>query len=184
MRDKADDERASTRGRIASSYERDKPGLVARLRRAGRSLAEAEDRVHDAYLELLESLPRVPDIRNLGAWLNSTIRCRLIDSWRRERMAMSKGQVEVSEEVLSEIVADAGWDPCDAAVREALADAIYDAIRALPAPQRRVIEAQVFEGRTFRELADESGESVDTLSARKRYAVQALSKALRGWIGR
>lgn len=177
-----DDQPTASRMRIAASYRDDKPGLIARLRRAGRSLAEAEDRVHDAYLELLEGLPKVPDIRNLPAWVNSTIRWRLVDSWRRERMALSKGEVEVSEETLAEIVAAAGWDPCDAYVREELADALYDAIRALPAPQRRVIEAQVFEGKTFRELAEAGGESVDTISSRKRYAVKALSKALRGWI--
>lgn len=174
--------RDASRMRIDASYRADKPGFIARLRRTGKGLMEAEDRIHDAYLELLEGLPRVPDIRNLPAWINSTIRWRLVDSWRREKLAMSKGEIEVSEEVLSEIVAGAGLDPCDAYAREALVDALYDAIRALPAPQRRVIEAQVFEGATFRDLAERTGESQDTLSTRKRYAIRALAKALKGWI--
>jgi DNA-directed RNA polymerase specialized sigma24 family protein len=52
----------------------------------------------------------------------------------------------------------------------------------LPREQRRVVEAQVFGGMTFREIAEETGESIDTLTARKRYAVRKLSRALRSWI--
>jgi DNA-directed RNA polymerase specialized sigma24 family protein len=45
-----------------------------------------------------------------------------------------------------------------------------------------VVEAQVFGGYTFQELSEQSGESIDTLKARKRYAVKKLSGALRHWI--
>ncbi|MCK5248938.1 MAG: sigma-70 family RNA polymerase sigma factor, partial [Spirochaetaceae bacterium] len=69
-------------------------------------------------------------------------------------------------------------------VRECLVDALNDALRALPDAQRRVVEAQVFGGKTFRELADASGESIDTLKARKRYAIQNLSRALRHWVSK
>ena len=61
-------------------------------------------------------------------------------------------------------------------------DALNDAIRALPAAQRRVVEAQVFGGLTFREIAKTTGESIDTLTARKRYALSNLARALRHWI--
>jgi DNA-directed RNA polymerase specialized sigma24 family protein len=70
----------------------------------------------------------------------------------------------------------------DGFVRASLADALNDALRALPSAQRKVVEAQVFGGLTFREIAQASGESIDTLTARKRYALRSLSKALRNWI--
>jgi RNA polymerase sigma factor (sigma-70 family) len=63
-----------------------------------------------------------------------------------------------------------------------LTNALNSAIRALPAEQRKVVEAQVFGGLTFREIAESTGESIDTLTARKRYALQKLSRALRHWI--
>jgi hypothetical protein len=44
------------------------------------------------------------------------------------------------------------------------------------------VEAQVFGGMMFREMAAATGESIDTLTARKRYAVRSLSRALRHWI--
>jgi DNA-directed RNA polymerase specialized sigma24 family protein len=61
-------------------------------------------------------------------------------------------------------------------------DALNAALRVLPAAQRRVVEAQVFGGMTFREIAEKTGESIDTLTARKRYALRNLSRALRHWI--
>ena len=61
-------------------------------------------------------------------------------------------------------------------------DALNDALRVLPAAQRRVVEAQVFGGMTFRRDRGGHGESIDTLTARKRYALRSLSRALRHWI--
>jgi DNA-directed RNA polymerase specialized sigma24 family protein len=55
------------------------------------------------------------------------------------------------------------------------------AIDALPAPQREVLLAQSVEGLTFRELAERTGISIDTLMARKRYAVKKLAVALIEW---
>ena len=80
------------------------------------------------------------------------------------------------------VIAGAGFDPLEEYVRECLVDALNDALRVLPDAQRRVVEAQVFGGKTFSELADASGESIDTLKARKRYAIQNLSRALRHWV--
>jgi len=66
--------------------------------------------------------------------------------------------------------------------RQALLDALNDALKALPPDQRQVIEAQVFGGKTFREISEATGVGIDTLTARKRYALQSLSRALRHWI--
>lgn len=175
-------ESSDSLGRIEETYRKEKPRILARLRRAGRSLQEAEDMVHDVYTELLEALPAVPDIRNLSAWIHSLLGRRLIDAWRHERTRCRAGETGVAQETLEEIIGGTGLDPHDAAVRENLMDALDDAIRALPAPQRRVIEAQVFGGMTFREIAALTGESIDTLAARKRYALASMSKALRHWI--
>ena len=60
--------------------------------------------------------------------------------------------------------------------------ALATAIEALPEEQRMVIEAQVLDGLTFREIAESSGISADTLAARKRYAIKRLAEALKEWI--
>jgi len=168
--------------RLEKAYRSEKPRFMARLRAAGRTLEEAEDLIHDVYAETMERLHLVAGIRNLPAWINSLFTRRLIDAWRHERVRAASGETDVTEETLREIIAGAGFDPQDGYIRESLVDALNDALRLLPAAQRRVIEAQVFGGRSFREIADATGESIDTLSARKRYALRNLSRALRHWI--
>ncbi len=57
-------------------------------------------------------------------------------------------------------------------------EALTESLEELPPEQREVFLQQAVEGRTFRELAEESGTSINTLLARKRYAVQALRRRL------
>jgi RNA polymerase sigma factor (sigma-70 family) len=168
--------------RLEKAYRSERPRLMARLRAAGRSLEEAEDLVHDVYAETMERLSLVSGIANLPAWINSLFTRRLIDAWRREKTKAAAGETDVADETLREIIAGVGLDPQDAFVRDSLADALNDALKGLPPGQRRVVEAQVFGGLTFREIARASGESIDTLMARKRYALRKLSRALRHWI--
>jgi len=177
-------EKTEIRGRVEKVYRSEKPRLMARLRAAGRSLEEAEDLVHDVYAETLARLPVVPGIRNLPAWINSLFTRRLIDAWRHERVRKASGETDVAEATLREIISGTGLDPQETYVRECLADAIDDALRTLPKAQRQVVEAQVFGGKTFREIAAATGASIDTLTARKRYALRNLSQALRHWIDR
>ena len=168
--------------RLERAYKSEKPRFMARLRAAGRSLEEAEDLVHDVYAETMEKLHLVANIHNLPAWINSLFTRRVIDAWRHERVRAASGETDVTEDTLQEIISGAGLDPQDSFVRDSLLEALNDALRALPAVQRRVVEAQVFGGLSFREIAEAAGESIDTLTARKRYALRNLSRALRHWI--
>lgn len=168
--------------RIEEAYTNEKPRFVARLLAAGRTLEEAEDLIQDVYAETLEKLEVVSGIINLPAWINTLFTRRLIDAWRHDQTRDRSGEVDVADETLQEIIADVGLDPQDAYVRECLADAINDAIHALPIEQRQVIEAQVFGDMSFRDISETTGASIDTLTARKRYAIRNLSRALRQWI--
>jgi RNA polymerase sigma factor (sigma-70 family) len=175
-------ENGESHRRLEETYTREKPRLLARLRAAGRTLEEAEDLVHDVYAEVMERLPLVSGIRNLPAWINSMVTRRMIDAWRHERVRDASGETDVAEDTLREIIAGVGLDPQDGFIRESLMDALNDALHALPAAQRKVVEAQVFGGLTFREIAAATGEGIDTLTARKRYALRNLARALRHWI--
>jgi RNA polymerase sigma factor (sigma-70 family) len=176
------DNHDTAKRRLESAYRSQKPGLLARMRAAGRSLEEAEDLVHEVYAETLERLPLVQEIRNLPAWINGLFTRRLIDLWRHDRVRRTAGETELAEATICEIIDGAGLDPLDGFVRESLVDALHDALRSLPREQRWVVEAQVFRGLSFREIAQATGESIDTLTARKRYAIRRLSQALRHWI--
>ena len=59
-----------------------------------------------------------------------------------------------------------------------LLEALASAIGALPEDQRAVFVAHEVEGQSFKEMAAESGVSVNTLLSRKRYAVLRLRERL------
>lgn len=169
-------------GRITDAYQAERPRLIARLRAAGQGLEEAEDLVHDVWVETMERMPLVSSIRNLPAWITSLVTRRLIDLWRHNQVRRAAGERDVAEETLEEILAEAGWDPLDNYVRASLVEALNDALKALPPEQRAVLEAQVFDGLTFREISEATGIGIDTLTARKRYALRTLARVLKHWI--
>lgn len=168
--------------RLESAYESEKPRLMARMRSAGKSLEEAEDLVHDVFAEIAEGLDFLAGVNNLPGWIHRLFTRRMIDAWRHEKVRRSSGETNVSEETLNEIISETGLDPLDQFVRDSLVDALNAAIKVLPELQRNVIESQVFGGMTFKKIAEHSGESIDTIKARKRYAVRNLSQSLRYWI--
>jgi RNA polymerase sigma factor (sigma-70 family) len=182
MRNDATTEGSDPRKRLEEAYRNERPRLLARLRAAGRSLEEAEDLAHDVYAETMERLSLISGIANLPAWMNSLLTRRIADAWRHDRVRAACGETDTPDETLLEIIAGVGLDPADEVVRENLLDALNDALRALPADQRKIVEAQVFGGLTFREIAEATGESINTLMARKRYALRNLSLALKRWI--
>ncbi len=63
-------------------------------------------------------------------------------------------------------------------LRQMLFDELEHALSELPREQREVFIAHELEGRSFKELAKESGVNVNTLLARKRYAVLHLRRRL------
>jgi RNA polymerase sigma-70 factor (ECF subfamily) len=56
--------------------------------------------------------------------------------------------------------------------------ALERAIVALPPEQREVIHLHVFEGMTFQEVADATGDSINTVASRYRYALEKLRTTL------
>jgi RNA polymerase sigma factor (sigma-70 family) len=179
-----DEENGGAVGRpeIEAAYRAQRQGLIRWIEKATHGLADAEDVLHDAFANALASLSPLDVVENLPAWLFAAVRNRVYDLWRRRDARRRAGESEIAQEAISEIVAATGLDPADMAARDELSDALAQAIALLPPEQRFVIEAQALDGVGFRELSERTGVSIDTLAARKRYAVAKLAKALRGWI--
>jgi RNA polymerase sigma factor (sigma-70 family) len=179
---KSMEDSAVLKKQIETAYRDHRDGFVTRAKRATRNILDAEDAVHEAFVSALSRIDVIGRVENLPGWLFTVVRNRIIDLWRGRRRHAAAGETDVGEETIVEVIASTGLDPADETVRAELADALTDAIAALPAEQREVIEAQVMENLTFREIAGRTGESINTLTTRKKLAVKKLSAALRGWI--
>lgn len=165
---------------IAAAVLRERGRLLAFIRRRIDDAAEAEDILQEALYELVAADRLAQPVGQIGAWLMRVARNRIIDRFRRKRPERLLDAVHGAgeERVLDELLPAADGTPETAAMRELLLDEIEAALEELPREQREVFIAQELDGLTFRELAERSGESINTLLSRKRYAVLRLRERL------
>ncbi len=141
---------------------------------------ESEDLVQEVYVQALQSLNVLDTVDNLAGWLYTVARNKVIDWYRRKKVPTVRlDDPDENGTSLRDILAEDIPDEWDDETRQLIYEAIIDAMDELPKKQRFVFIENVIEGRTFRELAAETGESINTLLARKRYAIQFLQKRLK-----
>jgi RNA polymerase sigma factor (sigma-70 family) len=174
--------RPATRSAIERTYRERGQGFLVWARRHAPDAETAEDILQDAFIRALANADALVPVQDLAAWIFSAMRNRLIDLWRGEGARRRAGAIELPGEVLEKVAAEAGLDPQDQLLRDEMLAALEVAIEALPAPQRQVIHAQALGEVGFRELAEATGVSIDTLMARKRYAIRKLAAALEYWM--
>ena len=118
----------------------------------------------------------------MTGWLFRVARNRITDLWRKkrpQRFTEAAIEDEQGEELRWEdLLPSPEAGPEAMYVRGLLLDELALALEELPREQREVFVAHELEGRSFKELAAESGVSVNTLLARKRYAVLHLRERL------
>jgi RNA polymerase sigma factor (sigma-70 family) len=162
--------------RIETVYRESGPRLLAWLR--SRVGDEAPDILQDVVARALANLDTLEAVRDLGAWVWRAVRNRVIDLWRSREV---RGRVDDDGEGdgdLDDLVDDAWREAYDGVEEDELLEALDEAIGRLPPDQREVIVAQGLNGETFASISARTGVPVETLAARKRYALAKLRKAL------
>jgi RNA polymerase sigma factor (sigma-70 family) len=165
---------------VAETVTRERGRLSNFIRRRVADPAEAEDILQDVFYAFIEAYRLPEPIEQAGAWLFRVARNRIIDRFRKKRSEpLVDAPSGTDEEPWLETVLpspDAG--PEAAYARKVLLEELYAALDELPEPQRAVFIAHEVEGRSFQTLAAESGVPLNTLLARKRYAVLHLRARL------
>jgi RNA polymerase sigma factor (sigma-70 family) len=171
---------------LTDTFARERSRLRSFIRRRVLDQADAEDILQDVFHELVEAGRIVRPVEQVGAWLYRVARNRITDLFRRKRtrgIEISPGtQGRPTEEPAEESIED--WLPSMEAGPEAvytrrlLLEELDEALDELPEEQRSVFVAHELEGRSFKDLAAESGVGVNTLLSRKRYAVLHLRRRL------
>ena len=152
------------------------------IRRRVVNPADVEDLLQEVFTELVEANRLLMPIDYVTGWLFRVARNRITDLFRKKRPANWSDAAAGDED--GELLRIEDWLPSPDAgpealfVRHALLDELRAALEDLPAEQRAVFVAHEIEGRSFAELARETGVNVNTLLARKRYAVLHLRERL------
>ena len=168
--------------RITEVVKREQSRLRNFIRRRVPDPRDAEDILQDVFYELVEANRLLMPIEHVTGWLFRVARNRITDLFRKKKPELfSDAAVEDEDGELLQIEdllpsPDAG--PEAFFLRHVLLDELELALDELPDEQREVFIEHELEGRSFKEMADETGVSVNTLLSRKRYAVLHLRERL------
>ncbi|MFN8312417.1 MAG: sigma-70 family RNA polymerase sigma factor [Cyclobacteriaceae bacterium] len=167
------------------TFRRERGKLLSFIRSRVGSLEEAEDILQDVFYQFVAGFETIESLDRVTSWLYSVARNKIIDGYRREAARPQKADFEASAGrddesplTLQEILPDLDNTPESTLLREAIWDEITLALDELPAEQREIFILNEMEERSFREIAEETGVSINTLLSRKRYAILALRKRL------
>jgi len=169
--------------RISEAIDRDKTRLRNFIRRRVADPSDAEDILQEVFYELVETYRLMKPIEQVGAWMFRVARNRITDLFRKRKPEASTNDPVVAEEgellTLEDLLPSRDAGPEAAYARTVLLAELEDALEELPEEQREVFLAHEIEGRSFKDLAVETGLSVNTLLSRKHYAVIHLRERLR-----
>ncbi len=165
---------------IAEAVQRDEPRLRSFIRKRVMDSGDAEDILQDVFYELIAAYRLMKPVEQVTAWLFRVARNRITDRFRRQKPASLSDPVGGDGEslTLEDLLPSADAGPEAEYARNLLLDVLDDALDELPENQREVFIAHEWLGRSFKDLAEETGLSVNTLLSRKRYAVLHLRQRL------
>lgn len=169
---------------LAEAFGRERARLRGFIRRRVADPGDVDDILQDVFHELVEAARLLQPIEQVGAWLFRVARNRITDLLRRrgtrgvELGLGAADDAEAGAETLEDWLPASDGGPEAAFARRVLLEELEAALDELPPEQRSVFVAHEIEGRSFKELAAESGVKLNTLLARKHYAVQHLRRRL------
>lgn len=167
------------------TFLKEKDRLLGFIRNRVSSVEEAEDILQDVFFQFIAGYETIESLDRITAWLFSVARNKIIDRYRKDAVRPVRtgftGQTGTDDDsplTLQEILPDLGNTPEDTLFREVIWEAVIDALDELPADQREIFILNEMEDRSFREISEKTGISINTLLSRKRYAILALRKKL------
>jgi len=154
--------------------------LMGFIRKRVNNEADAEDILQDVFYQFIGN---TQPIEQMTAWLFTVARNKIIDRQRKKRPEALEdvfGEEEGEDGGLnwSEFLFDASDNPEKDYLRTLFWEELNNALNELPEEQRQVFILNELEGVPFKEIAEKTGETVNTLLSRKRYAVLHLRERL------
>ena len=167
---------------IVDVIAKERPRLRNFIRRRVANDADADDLLQDVLAELVQAYRVLMPIEFVTGWLYRVARNRITDLFRKKRPEAFSDALQEDEDGdlldVGDLLPSPEAGPETEYFRSVLLEELQRALAELPSEQRDVFVAHELEGRSFKELAAESGASVNTLLSRKRYAVLHLRKRL------
>jgi RNA polymerase sigma factor (sigma-70 family) len=168
---------------ITATVRRERSRLANFIRRRVGDPTDAEDILQDVFHEFVEAYRLPEPIEQASAWLFQVARHRIVDRFRKKKELPlhdigGDPEPDDAELRLDLVLPSLEAGPEAAYARQLLLNALEQALAELPENQREVFVAHELEGSSFKDIAARTGVGVNTLLARKRYAVLQLRARL------
>lgn len=163
-----------------TAFRSERKRLFDFIRQRVRTEEDAEDILSDVFYQLMSSYSVTEPIEKMTSWLFTVARNKIIDWYRKKRPeSLPRDENDPSLPLnLEDILYDPTQNPDDVYARSLVWTELADALDELPNEQRDVFVMHELEGKSFKEIAEMTGESINTLLSRKRYAVLFLREKL------
>jgi RNA polymerase sigma factor (sigma-70 family) len=142
---------------------------------------DAEDILQDVWYQFSNVMNSEP-IEQTSAWLFRVARNRVIDKYRRQQPVSLEDEISQEDEEatfdVGRILVSEDPAPENEQLRDLFWEELFSALEELPKEQRQVFIWNELEEIPFQEISERTGEKVNTLISRKRYAVLHLRKRL------
>lgn len=164
---------------IADSVKEYGKRLFAFIRGKVNTDEDAQDILQDVWFQLSNTTEIIDQV---GAWLYRVARNKIIDRYRKNNPESLEDYVYENEDGelnFKEILLADTNNPEMQYLKNLFWEQLNEGLMELPSEQREIFILNELEGKTFAEIAAQSGENMKTLISRKGYAVKYLRKRLR-----
>ena len=142
---------------------------------------EAEEAVEETFWQAWRQAARYDTARGaVSTWLTTIARSRALDRLRANRRRQEEAMSDLSDtkRMAVEETARRGDDPASGAEVSERRALVRQALLALPAEQREVLELAYFRGLSQTEIAERTGQPLGTIKTRVRLAMEKLRDRL------
>ena len=170
---------------ILETVKKESPRLLDFIRKRIPDANDAEDILQDVFYQLIETYRLMKPIEEVTAWLFTVARNKITDRFRKKKPESLEKQLLYNKEEegkmlnLADILPGQNDSPETKMLRTAVMEELEEALGELPEEQREVFMLHEIDGKSFKEISEITGASINTLLSRKRYAVLFLRESLK-----
>lgn len=169
---------------IMVTVQKERKRLLDFIRKRVPTQEDAEDVLQDVFYELVNTYRLMKPVEQMASWLFTVARNKITDRYRKKKPGLLEDYFNVgtSEEGdrldIADFLPGNLNSPETEMMRDAIMNALMNALDELPKEQREVFIMHELEDKSFQEIAEATGTNVNTLLSRKRYAVLFLRERL------
>ena len=176
---------ATERKYIEELVKQEEGRLLGFIRKRVDHEEDAKDIAQDVYYQLTVGFDDIRSVASTTSWLFAVARNRITDYFRKSKPELLSDKVVTGTDgdgsplMMEDILPSLTRSPEDEYMREVIWETIEACLERLTEAQREVFVMNEFEEMSFKEISELTGEGINTLLSRKRYAVTYLREQLR-----